>query len=104
MASWAPVEAPDGTTAVPEPSPVRTVTLRVGLPRESRTSSALTFSIGTIGRSVYVFLGLPSPLAEEGPGTEGKPFPPPPAGEGQGEGGRPNLCLVRLRRRRTQPD
>ena len=45
-ASWAPVDAPDGTAARPtEPSPRTTSTSIVGLPRESRISRASTTSI-----------------------------------------------------------
>src|SRR5262249_21567379 len=56
-ASWAPVDAPEGTAAVPVPYAVVTVTLRVGLPRESSTSSALTPSIGIIGSNSLLLGG-----------------------------------------------
>ena len=43
MASWRPVEAPDGTMALPIAPPPRCIsTSTVGLPRESSTSRART--------------------------------------------------------------
>ncbi len=54
-ASWAPVEAPDGTAARPTaPSARTTSTSTVGLPRESRISRASTASMS-------VFMRGPSP-------------------------------------------
>ncbi len=45
-ASWMPVDAPDGTAAEPVAPPSRvTVTVIVGLPRESRISRAWTEAI-----------------------------------------------------------
>ena len=45
-ASKAPVEAPDGTIAIPsDPSIVTTSTCTVGFPLESNTSNAFTLSI-----------------------------------------------------------
>ncbi len=45
-ASFSPVEAPDGTSALPTtPFERVTKTSTVGLPRESKISSACTFSI-----------------------------------------------------------
>lgn len=37
-----PVEAPEGTAAVPDPTSVETVTCNVGFPRESKISIAST--------------------------------------------------------------
>src|SRR5205823_4473201 len=49
-ASWAPVDAPDGTMALPlAPDSRNTSTSTVGFPRESRTSRPLTCSMALIG-------------------------------------------------------
>src|SRR6266567_1861491 len=77
-ASWAPVLAPEGTIAVPESASVSTVTARVGLPRESRTSSALTASIWTTTR-ILVDSGARCSMTPQNPvrGRAAAPSPPP---------------------------
>src|SRR5215469_18262760 len=54
MASWAPVDAPEGTAARPSSPPSRvTSTSTVGLPRESRISRATMSMISVMAGALY---------------------------------------------------
>src|SRR5207253_2994294 len=60
-ASCAPVEAPDGTAALPCAPPIsRTSTCTVGLPRESRISRAVTSSMVVISLVLFGICYPPS--------------------------------------------